>query len=175
MRPRSAVFFRSLRNTSIAVTEVRSDNPEHGTSAPQIREDAFVVALQLVDYPVHEWFEDERAAPVTSLRAGDTTIYDMNRNPQFTINNPFHSVHFYFSRAALNLRPDALAFGCRAVLRFCRPKPFHQSLRSPDRYQSRCLAPEPRLRANPFISCFVLETGNRCKVPTILIAGKHCI
>lgn len=92
--------------TNIAVTEVRSDNPEPGTSAPQIREDAFVVALQLVDYPVHEWFEEERAAQVTSLRAGDTTIYDMKRNPQFTINNPFHSVHFYFPRAALNLIAD---------------------------------------------------------------------
>ena len=27
LRARSAVFFRSLRNTNIAVTEVRSDNP----------------------------------------------------------------------------------------------------------------------------------------------------
>ncbi|OKO76031.1 AraC family transcriptional regulator [Bradyrhizobium sp. AS23.2] len=106
LRARTAVFFRSLRNTCIAVTEVRSDNPEHGTSAPQIREDAFVAALQLVDYPVHEWFEEERAAPVTSLRAGQTTIYDMKRNPQFTINNPFHSVHFYFPRTALNLITD---------------------------------------------------------------------
>ncbi|MCC8959803.1 helix-turn-helix transcriptional regulator [Bradyrhizobium sp. Pear77] len=106
LRARSAVFFRSLQNTNIAVTEVRSDDPEHGTSGSQIREDAFVVALQLVDYPVHEWFEDERVAPVTSLRAGETTIYDMKRNPQFTINNPFHSVHFYFPRAALNFIAD---------------------------------------------------------------------
>ena len=102
----TAFVSRSLRNANIAVTEIRSHNPEHGISASHIREDAFLVALQLVDYPVHEYFEDERAAPVTSLKAGDTTLYDMKRNPQFVINKSCHCVHFYFPRAALGLIAD---------------------------------------------------------------------
>jgi AraC-like DNA-binding protein len=106
LRARATAFVRSLRNTNIAVTELRSDDPEHGVSAPLVREDAFLVALQLVDYPVHEYFEDERAAPVTSLRAGDTTLYDLKRNPQFIINKACHCVQFYFPRAALNLIAD---------------------------------------------------------------------
>jgi AraC-like DNA-binding protein len=106
LRARATAFVRSLQNTNIAVTEIRSDDPEHGVSAPQTREDAFLVALQLVDYPVHEYFEDERAAPVTSLRAGETTLYDLKRNPQFNINKACHCVHFYFSRTALDLIAD---------------------------------------------------------------------
>ena len=53
LRAQATAFVRSLHNTNIAVTELRSDNPEHGISAPLVREDAFLVALQLVDYPVH--------------------------------------------------------------------------------------------------------------------------
>jgi len=103
LRAQSVSLVRSLRNARIAATEVRADNPEHGISAPQIREDAFLVATMLRDYPVHEYFEDGRIAATTSLKVGDTVLYDLKRNPQFIINNSFHSVHFYFPRAALNV------------------------------------------------------------------------
>jgi AraC family transcriptional regulator len=65
---------RSLQNGTLAVTEVRSDNPQRGLSSSLVREDAYLVALQLRDYPIHEHWEDGRAAPVAALRAGDTTI-----------------------------------------------------------------------------------------------------
>ena len=108
LKARATAYVRTLRSTQLAVTEIRSDeNPEHGISAPLIREDAFLVALQLADYPVHQYFEDERAAPVASLRAGDTTLYDMKRSPQFIVNNFGHSVHFYLPRAALNMIADS--------------------------------------------------------------------
>ena len=107
LRARATAFVsRSLRNTSIAVTELRSDNPEHGISAPLVGEDAYLIGYHLVDYPIHEYFEDERAAPVTSLRVGQTTLYDLKRNPQFTINKACHCVHFYFPRSALNIIAD---------------------------------------------------------------------
>jgi len=102
----TAFVSRSLRNTIVAVTELRSENPEHGISAPLAREDAFLVGYQLVDYPVHEYFEDERAAPVTSLKAGQTNLYDMKRDPRFIINKAIHCVHFYFPRSALNAIAD---------------------------------------------------------------------
>jgi AraC-like DNA-binding protein len=103
LRAQAVSFVRTLRNTNIAVTEVRADDPPHGLSGEQIREDAFLVAVMRRDYPVHEYFEDGRIAGVTALRTGDTVLYDMKRNPQFVINNPFHSVHFYLPRVALNL------------------------------------------------------------------------
>ncbi|NEV01040.1 helix-turn-helix domain-containing protein [Bradyrhizobium uaiense] len=103
LRARATSFVRSLSNTSIAVTEVRADNPEHGLSGQLSHDDAFLVAVMLRDYPAHEYFEDGRIADVTSLKTGDTVLYDVKRSPQFVINNPFHSVHFYFPRSALEL------------------------------------------------------------------------
>ena len=97
-----AFVSRALRNTQIAVTELRAANPEHGISAQLVREDAFLVGYHLVDYPTHEYFEDERIAPVTALRVGQTTLYDLKRDPRFNINKAIHCVHFYFPRAALN-------------------------------------------------------------------------
>ena len=107
LRAKATAFVsRSLHNANIAVTELRSDNPEHGISAPLMREDAYLIGYHLVDYPVHEYFEDDRIAPVTSLRVGQTTLYDIKRSPQFTINKACHCVHFYFPRAALNFIAD---------------------------------------------------------------------
>jgi AraC-like DNA-binding protein len=103
LRAQAVSFVRTLGNTNIAVTEVRADDPPHGLSGEQTREDAFLVAVMRRDYPVHEYFEDGRVAGVTSLKTGDTVLYDMKRNPQFVINNPFHSVHFYLPLVALNL------------------------------------------------------------------------
>ena len=103
LKAQAVSFVRTLRNTNIAVTEVRADDPPHGLSGEQIREDAFLIAVMRRDYPVHEYFEDGRIAGVTALKTGDTVLYDMKRNPQFVINNPFHSVHFYLPRVALNL------------------------------------------------------------------------
>ena len=102
----TSLVARSLQNGLLAVTEIRSDNPQCGLSSSLVREDAFLVALQLRDYPIHEYWEDGRPVPVTALRAGDTTMYDIKRDPVFRINNPFHSIHFYFPRAALNVIAD---------------------------------------------------------------------
>jgi hypothetical protein len=114
----TAFVSRSLQNSIIAVTELRSDNPEHGISARLVREDAYLVGYNIVDYPIHEYFEDERATPITALRAGQTTLYDVNRDPRFNINKSIHCVHFYFPRAGLNAgRSNAPKKSWRPILR----------------------------------------------------------
>ena len=72
-------FMHKIRNSLAAVTEVRSDNPVHRLSQPPRAEDALQIALQLRDFPVHETWVDGKAQPVTALRAGDTTLYDLRR------------------------------------------------------------------------------------------------
>ncbi|OKO76032.1 AraC family transcriptional regulator [Bradyrhizobium sp. AS23.2] len=107
LKAQAVSFVRTLRNTGIAVTEVRADDPPRGDLSGSLeREDAFLVAVMRRDFPVHEYFEDNRIAGVTALKTGQTVLYDLKRNPQFHINNPFHSVHFYLPRAALNLVAD---------------------------------------------------------------------
>ncbi len=102
----SCIYARTLRQTEIAVTEVAAENPEHRLSDPIPPQDAFIVALQLRDYPEHKFWENGRHAPLAALHAGCTTIYDLKRNPIFLINGPFHSVHFYLPRAALDAIAD---------------------------------------------------------------------
>ncbi len=97
---------RALRKTTLAVTELRYDNPQHILSSPPIREDAFLVALHLLDFPVYEYWQDGRPAPVSTIKAGNTIVYDIKRNPVFHMNNVFHSVHFYFPRPALEAIAD---------------------------------------------------------------------
>ena len=103
LRAKATSFARSLRSTHIAVTELRTDNPEQGISAPIPREDAYLVAYHLVDYPVHDYFEDERVSPVKSIRAGCTALHDLKRDPRYVVRTTVHSVFFYFPRAALNV------------------------------------------------------------------------
>jgi AraC-like DNA-binding protein len=104
----SPVFFaHKIRNSLVAVTEVRSDNPVRRLSQPSPAEDALQIALQLRAFPVHETWIDGKAQAVTALGAGHTTLYDLRRPQTFHINNPFHSVHFYFPRIALDTIADA--------------------------------------------------------------------
>jgi AraC-like DNA-binding protein len=97
-----AIVTRALRKTETAVTELRGDNPETFMSGSIAREDAFLVALQFRAYPHHEYWEDGRQAKLTDLKAGDTVLYDLKRDPVVLIDKPFHSLHFYLPRAALN-------------------------------------------------------------------------
>ena len=101
-----ALVSRSLRKGVIGFTEVCSDNPTHAISDPIPREDAFLVALQLRDFPKHQYWEEGCQVSAFTLKAGCTTIYDLKRAPAFLMDKPFHSVYFYFSRNVLNAIAD---------------------------------------------------------------------
>jgi AraC family transcriptional regulator len=100
------ILTRVLRKAEIAATEVRSDNPEPAMSKSIPREDAFLVGLQLRDYPHHELWEAGKKAELCDLHAGDTCFYDLKRDPVVLLDKPFHSVHFYLPRATLNAIAD---------------------------------------------------------------------
>ena len=102
----TAFVTRSLQRATLAVTELRYDDPQHVLSTPPASEDAYMVALHLRDYPVYEYWENDRAAPASTLKAGNIIIYDINRKPVFHLNHPFHSAHFYFPRTALDAIAD---------------------------------------------------------------------
>ena len=97
-----AIITRALRKADIAVTEIRCDDPLPGTTGSIQREDAFLVGLQLRDFPHHEYWEDGQQAPVCDLRTGDSVFYDLKRDPVALLDKPYHSLLFYLPRAALN-------------------------------------------------------------------------
>jgi AraC family transcriptional regulator len=101
-----AIIARGLRKAELAVTEVRSDHPSPAMSGSFQREDAFLVGLLLRDFPRHEYWEDGQQAPVCDLRAGEIFFADLKRDPAVLIDKPYHSLHFYLSRAALDTIAD---------------------------------------------------------------------
>jgi len=101
-----AIITRGLRKADLAVTEVRSDHPSPAMSGSFRREDAFLVGLLLRDFPRHEYWEDGQQAPLYDLRAGEIFFVDLKRDPAVLIDKPYHSLHFYLPRAALDAIAD---------------------------------------------------------------------
>ena len=104
-----AIVTKTLHKAEIAVTEIRCDDPLPGMTSSIHREDAFLVGLQLRDFPHHEYWEDGRQMPVCDLRAGDLVFYDLKRDPVALLDKPHHSLLFYLPRAALNAIADDAA------------------------------------------------------------------
>jgi AraC family transcriptional regulator len=101
-----AIVTRALRTADIAVTEIRCDNPLPEMSGSIQQEDAFLVALQLRDLPNREYWEGGRQASVCDLRAGESCLHDLKRDPTALLDKPYHSLFFYLPRAALDAITD---------------------------------------------------------------------
>lgn len=97
---------RSLRKTRLAVTELRYDGDGFGMTAPIPREDAYLIALQIGACERHALWNDDRPVRVSAIRGGETMIYDLRQNPIACMESPFHSLHFYVPRAALDAIAD---------------------------------------------------------------------
>jgi len=100
-----AIVTRALRTADIAVTEIRFDNPLPEMSGLLQQEDAFLVALHFRDFPNREYWEEGRLASVCNLRAGQSCLHDLKREPAVLLEKPYHSLAFYLPSAAL----DAIA------------------------------------------------------------------
>ncbi len=98
----STLMTRSLRNAEIAVTETRHDDPVLGLSGSFAAEDAYLVSLKLRDYPECEIWEQGRHLTKADVHAGTTYLYDLRADPRYVIDKPFHSLHFYVPRSALD-------------------------------------------------------------------------
>jgi hypothetical protein len=57
---------RGINNSRLAVTEIRYDHPNYGSSDPVIHQDAFVAGLQLKPQAFHELAYDGRTIPSTA-------------------------------------------------------------------------------------------------------------
>lgn len=97
-----SLVMRSLRNATIAITEMKSDNPSREISLPTSFEDSFIASVSLKDDFLREsWLDGKPTAPQSALPAGIVTLLDLRRANQIRFLSPIHSVQFYFSRNAL--------------------------------------------------------------------------
>jgi AraC family transcriptional regulator len=89
------ILSRSLGKSEVGLTETRSEHPKHDLSDPVPREDAFLVTIQLRDFPDHKYWIDGR--------------HDLKRDPVFLMDRPLHSIHFYIPRKFLDAIADQSA------------------------------------------------------------------
>jgi AraC family transcriptional regulator len=101
-----AIVTRVLRAAEMAITETRCDNPLLGMSHSIQREDAYLVALSLRDFPNRQYWEDGRQMPVCSLRTGQVDLHDLKRDPVALLDKPYHDLFFYLPRSALDAIAD---------------------------------------------------------------------
>src|SRR4029078_359089 len=94
----------------MAVTETRCDNPVLGLSHSIQREDAYLVALTLRDFPNRQYWEEGRQKPVWGMGIGEVVFHALKRDPVALLDKPYHDLFFYLPRSAL----DAIAGGAAA-------------------------------------------------------------
>lgn len=106
MQDAPTLIARALHKSTLAVTELKCDQPNSGITASMPREDAYLIALQLRECHDHDLYFDGRRVQPKNYFAGVTSIYDLRRDPVADLRDPYHSVMFHLPRKAL----DAVAY-----------------------------------------------------------------
>lgn len=95
--------------SGMAFLELASGRDNVGTTEP-IRDDAFLIALQLQACPDFDLYADGRLIRPREFDAGAIAIFDLRTNLAMERRDPFHAVDLYIPRKSLNaLAEDANA------------------------------------------------------------------
>src|SRR5579862_8566090 len=105
-RDAPSVVTRTLSRAEVAVTEILIEQPLGRLSDPLPRVDAFMICLMLSDIPNNAYWEGGRQVSTYSLRAGETTIHDLRREPRAVMDKPLHSLLFYVPSATFRALAD---------------------------------------------------------------------
>lgn len=109
---------RTSHGHRLAVTELQCDEYDYGFTAPIVREEAFLIGLQLRSLARHELWVDGRAVPVQPIVAGSSNFFDLTRDPVAFIAEPFHPLFFYVPQVAINEVAEELGIHAGALM--CR-------------------------------------------------------
>jgi AraC-like DNA-binding protein len=96
-----ALVIRKVSRSTLALTEVRGA-ADHGVTASIPYDDAFMLQLRLLDCARCDYFSEGRHVDCIDHRAGVIQVHDLRRDPAVELRDPFHVMHFYLPRAALN-------------------------------------------------------------------------
>lgn len=79
----------------LALTELRRDNGLPFTTAPLLREPAWLVGVHLTDVAEHTLWLDGRTVESAPMRRGQCSLLDLARGPVSAFGSPFHIAQFY--------------------------------------------------------------------------------
>jgi AraC-like DNA-binding protein len=103
---RNVILSRSTRDAEVTITEVAVSGLDHSFDAPLPRGDAFLISLNLRDYPALHYREGDRHTSITDVRSGETILIDLNRAPQLLIDKPIHCIQFHVPRSVFDAAAD---------------------------------------------------------------------
>ncbi len=89
----------------MAFLELNCERRNAGITQP-VREDAFLVALQMKTCPDFDLYADGRLIPPNGFDAGDVAIFDLRTNLASDLRDPFHALNLYLPLNALAAMGD---------------------------------------------------------------------
>ena len=96
---------RSLPQAEIAVTEIKL-RPIGRISDPLPRQDAYMIVFDLNDVQGLEYWQEGRHVRNLNLRAGESVIHDLRREPAVLVDRWAHTIQWFLPKAALNALAD---------------------------------------------------------------------
>lgn len=93
---------RRLESGTVALSELKLEQPMDEPSGPLGYDDAFLVDVQLASIAGHDYWLNGRSIPVAPAIAGMTYIHDLRMDPRAMVREPTHSLHFRIPLATLN-------------------------------------------------------------------------
>lgn len=112
------VTTRAARGTGIAFLELNCERRNAGITKP-VREDAFLIALQLKKAGDFDLYADGRLIQPEGYDSGEVAIFDLRMNLATDLRDPFHAVNLYVphQRALRPARGKGKAFSSAAPQR----------------------------------------------------------
>jgi AraC family transcriptional regulator len=90
------------QKSGIAITEVRRDVPQNDYTSPVPQEDAFLVTLNVRNWPKRILWIDDKPVSAAPLSAGTSNIFDLRRKYIGYGASAFHMISFYVPRHVLD-------------------------------------------------------------------------
>ena len=106
----------ALRRSGIAFLELNCNSRNIGLTQA-VREDAFLIALQMKACPDFDLYADGRLIRPQQFEAGNVAIFDLRSNLATDVRDPFHVVDLYLPRTALDGIADDAGLNRVAELR----------------------------------------------------------
>lgn len=91
---------RRLHKSTLVFSEI-AGSAGHGLTEPFPYDDAYLVAVRLVEGKQARMFYEGREAKRYDLRRGAMHIHDLRRRPQVEVHDSFHTLNAYLPRAFL--------------------------------------------------------------------------
>lgn len=106
-RSTGAVASSVLSRGLIMATRLTSDLPGHGHVGDHLKEDAFMISVQMRDYEGELWVDGKRV-DFAGSRKGNFTLYDYTRAWEANLVSAFDCINYHFPRSAFTALEEDL-------------------------------------------------------------------